>query len=228
MKLEDAWRPVDEAAGTAVDTFVYGVASGGLFYPSKVGVAFSANVQPRRQAAIWRVWHNMQSLIDRGLDPLMVLIDRAHEKGMDFFASLRLGDYLGMDPDHQLKSGGRGFVHPEVRDHQFAVLEELAKNYPVEGVELDLAAPPGGSSYYFREEDVEIYTPVMTQWVRKVSAMVRNRPGKSGQVGARVYPTEAINLAKGLRRAHLASRGFGRLRRPSGLRLHACGQPDAH
>ena len=45
----------------------------------------------------------------------------------------------------------------------------------------------------------------MTQWIRKVSEMVRNRPGKPGQVGARVYPTEAINLAKGLDRAHLAA-----------------------
>ncbi len=200
MKMEDAWRPVDEVAGTAVDTFIYGVASGGLFYPSKVGKRFKyeEHATAFRLAAFWRAWHNMQSLIDQGLDPLTVLIDRAHEKGMDFFASLRLGSYLGMDPAHQLKSGGRGFVHPEVRDHQFSVLEELAKDYPTEGVELDFAAPPGGAPFYFREEDVEAYTPVMTQWIRKVSEMVRNRPGKPGQVGARVYPTEAINLAKGL------------------------------
>ncbi len=201
MKMEDAWRPVDEVAGTAVDTFTYGVARGdGLFYPSKVGQRFKygGDSTAFRQAAYWRVWHNMQSLIDRGLDPLTVLIDRAHEKGMDFFASLRLGSYGGMDPAHQLKSGGRGFVHPEVRDHQFSVLQELASNYATEGVELDFAAAPGGSPFYFREEDVEAYTPVMTQWIRKVSEMVRNRPGKPGQVGARVYPTEAINLAKGL------------------------------
>ncbi len=38
MKMEDAWRPIDEVAGTAVDTFSYGVERGdGLFYPSKVG-----------------------------------------------------------------------------------------------------------------------------------------------------------------------------------------------
>ena len=201
MKMEDAWRPIDEVAGTAVDTFSYGVERGdGLFYPSKVGRQFKygGDSTAFRQAAYWRVWHNMQSLIDRRLDPLTVLIDRAHEKGMDFFASLRLGTYEGMDPAHQLKSGGRGFVHPEVRDHQFAVLEELAKDYPTEGVELDLAAPLGGASYYFREEDVEAYTPVMTQWVRKVSEMVRNRPGKPGQVGAQVYPTEALNRKCGL------------------------------
>ena len=198
MKLEDAWRPVDECAGTSVDTFVYGVQSGGLFYPSKVGMRYGADTQPMKQAATWRAWNNMQSLVDRGLDPLTVLIERAHDKGLDFFASMRLGNYAGMDSAQELASGGRGWVHPKVRDHQYAVLEELATEYAVEGVELDYAAPPGGSSYYFKDEDVPGYTPVMTEWVRRVSAMVRGRPGEPGQVGARVYPTEAINLSAGL------------------------------
>ena len=201
IEMEDAWRPIDEVAGTTVDTFVYGVArTDGLFYPSKVGQRFKygGNRTAFRQAAYWRVWHCMQSLIDRGLDPLKVLIDRAHEKEMDFFASLRLGAYAGMDPAHQLKSSGRGFAHPEVRDHQFAVLKELVTDYPTEGIELDFAAAPAGTPFYFREEDVKTHTPVMTEWVRKVSAMARDRPGKPGQVGARVYPTEAINRARGL------------------------------
>ena len=45
---------------------------------------------------------------------------------MDFIASLRMGGYGGMAPEHALNSGGRGFVHPEVRDHQQAILKELA------------------------------------------------------------------------------------------------------
>ncbi len=66
MKMEDAWRPIDEVAGTAVDTFSYGVERGdGLFYPSKVGRQFKygGDSTAFRQAAYWRVWHNMQSLI---------------------------------------------------------------------------------------------------------------------------------------------------------------------
>src|SRR6266404_1290408 len=67
MKLEDAWRPIDEAAGTTVNTFIYGVERGdGLFYPSKVGMRFGADIRPFTMAAYWRVWENMQSLIDRG------------------------------------------------------------------------------------------------------------------------------------------------------------------
>jgi len=194
MKLEDAWIPVDECAGTAVDTFIYGVArADGLFYPSKVGMRFGADIQPFRQAAYYRLWHNMQSLTDRGLDPLTVLIDRAHDKGMDFFASLRLGGYGGMEPTHKLGAGGGGFAHSEVRDHQFAVLEELATRYSVEGIELDFIMPG-----MLRREDATEYTEVITEWVREVSRMVRGRPGGGGQLGARVYPNEQSNLNDGL------------------------------
>ena len=63
MTMEDAWRPVDEVAGTPVDTFIYGVERGdGLFYPSKVGMQFGADKRPFTMAAYWRTWENMQSL----------------------------------------------------------------------------------------------------------------------------------------------------------------------
>ena len=151
MRMEDAWVPVDEVADTAVDTFSYGVSrTDGLFYPSKVGLQFCEDRETLDHAHEWRTWHNMQSLIQRGLDPLTVLIDRAHEKGMEFIASLRMGGYGGMDSEHAVANGGGGFMHHEVRDHQLAVLEELATEYEVEGVELDFAASPGGSPFWFQ------------------------------------------------------------------------------
>ena len=86
MRLEDAWRPIDEVASTSVDTFIYGVSRGdGLLYASEKGLRFGSDVDSFEQAAYLRVWETMQSLIDRGLDPPGVLIDRAHDKGMDFF-----------------------------------------------------------------------------------------------------------------------------------------------
>ena len=172
MRLRDAWAPVDEVAGTGVDTFIYGVGRGdGLFYPSAKGLRFGADQKKLNMAAYWRVWENMQSLIDRDLDPLRVLVDRAHDKGMDFFASLRMGDFPGLDPRFSLGGGGRGYVHQETRDHQFGVLEELATSYPVEGVELDFAAAPGGTSFWLKEEDVKEHTPLMTDYVRQMSRM---------------------------------------------------------
>ena len=199
MRMRDAWAPIDEIGGTAVDTFVYGVGRGdGLFYPSEKGLRFGADLEKMEIAPYWRVWENMQSLIDRGLDPLTVLIDRAHDKGLDFFASLRMGDCPGLDAKFSLEGGGRGYVHEEMRDHQFGVLEELATRYATEGVELDFAATPGGGSYWFAADEVEEHTPLMTDYIRRISQMVRQRPGQPGQVGARIYPTEELNLKTGL------------------------------
>lgn len=189
MRLEDARVPVDEVAGTAVDTFVFGVSrADGLFYPSRIGLMFGDDLRPFQQVHEWRAWENMQSLIARGLDPLTVLVDRAHEKGMDFIASLRMGAYGGMAAEHALHTGGRGFVHPEVRDHQRAILEELATRYAVEGVELDFAASPGGSPFWLRKEDVSEYTPVMTEFVREIAQIVRNRPGAPARRGRESTP----------------------------------------
>jgi hypothetical protein len=199
MNLQDAWRPIDEVAGTAVDTFSYCVERGdGIFYPSKVGLRFGADKQPFASSIIWHAWENMQSLMDQGLDPLQVLIKRAHDKGLDFFADLRLSSYGGMDPAHKVSAGGRGFAHQEVRDHHFAVLEELAKEYQVEGVELDYTAAFGESPFYFRSAEMEEGTAQMTEWVGRVAEMVRGRSGEAGEIGARVYPTEEMNRTQGL------------------------------
>ena len=199
MKLVDAWRPIDEVAGTAVNTFVYGVERGdGLFYPSKVGMRFGEDQRPFTFGAYWRVWHNMQSLMDRGLNPLKVLIDRAHQKGMEFFASLRMSSYGGLKPEFKVPEGGRGMAHQEIRDHQFEVLKELATQYDVDGIELDFAAAPGGMPLILRKEDVPKFTPVMTDYVKQISNMARSRRGRPGQIGARVYPTEQMNLEQGL------------------------------
>ena len=139
----------------------------------------------------------MQSLIDRGLDPLTVLIDRAHDKGMDFIASLRMTSYLGLDASQKVPDG-RGLANKEQRDHQAAVLKELTHDYNTDGIEMDFALAPGGGPYPLRKEDVKEYTPVLTDWVREISQSVRNRPGgKPGVVGARIYPTEEMNLAAG-------------------------------
>ncbi len=199
ITMEDAWKPIDEIAGTAVDTFSYCVERGdGIFYPSKFGIIMGTDMRPFKSAILWHAWESMQSLVDRGLDPLKVLIDRAHEKELEFYADLRLASYGGMDPAHKVDEGGGGFAHQEVRDHHFAVLEELVRDYDTDGVELDYSAAFGKATFFFRPQDVEANTPLMTKWVGEVSDMVRNRQGKPAGIGARLFPTEEMNLAQGL------------------------------
>ena len=51
--------------------------------------------------------------------------------------------------------------------------------------------------YWLRPWDVEEHTATITGLVTTASDMVRD-PGRRGEIGARVYPTEAMNLAQGL------------------------------
>jgi len=198
LAMEDIWRPVDEAAGTCVDTFVYSVeGGGGLFYPSKVGRRFGGIDDGKRGSYAWRAWKSLQDLDERGLDILEVLIRRAHARGMDFFASLRMATYYGMDPALLVANGGKGLGAAEVRDYQFEILRELATSYDTQGVELDLAAP-GGTAWFFPQGEGEVYAPVMTSYLGEIAAMVRGRPGAPGVVGVRVYPTEEMCLRHGL------------------------------
>ena len=110
MRLEDAWIPVDEVAGTAVDTFSYCVERGdGAYYPTKVGKLFAVEDGKPRSKHNYE-WSGaaacMLSLMERGLDPLRVLVDRAHEHGMDFLADVRLQRLGGVYPELEIENGG--------------------------------------------------------------------------------------------------------------------------
>ena len=213
MTIEDATRPIDECSGTSVDTFIYGVArADGLFYDSKVGMQFKhgehgPNSPGFKQAAYWRLWNNLQSLMDKGIDPLSVLIDKAHAQNMEFFASLRLGSYGGIKPEFLLENGGGGFLHEEVRSHQSKVLKELADDYETDGLELDFAAPPGGDSYLLPENHRYKDKGIITDWVSEISSMVKHR-NKPKILGARIYPTEKLNLSAGIDVKKMISEGL--------------------
>ena len=50
-QMQDAWRPVDELVGTAVNTLIYGVeTAGGLFSDSKVAQWALADQRPFRSS----------------------------------------------------------------------------------------------------------------------------------------------------------------------------------
>ena len=215
MRIEDAWAPVDEIAGTAVDTLVLGFGVGSsVFHNTQVGEIWGKRLDVLPLVHDWRAYENIMSLIDRGLDPLTLLIDRAHEKGLEFFGSLRLSQ--GGDPrevdipdisqfaiDHpELCLKGRGkynfnFVHPEVRAERFALIEETVNRYDVDGFELDWVFNP----IYFEDDEVEQNTPILIEYMREIRRTVekaaRNR-GRPIALGARVLPVLSGNLAAGL------------------------------
>ena len=198
MSMEDAWKPVDEVLGTSVTTLSYGVErEDGIFYPSKKTVQFGADRRPFKGESLeWRAWKNMKSLEAKGLDPLQVLIDRSHDKGLEFMASLRMANWGGLDKSLKIDmpEGRANYSNKEVRQHILGVLSELANDYDIDSLEMDFAFVP----YYFHPDEAKENVDIMTELVESVREMVSKSNNKNLQLGARILPTEETNLNGGL------------------------------
>ena len=223
MRLEDAQAPVDEIAGTGVDTFAYGFGLGPtMFHDTKVGEIMGSHLEEFAQddpnnlwaLSSWRAYENVRSLLDRGIDPLDVIIDRAHEKGMEFIGSFRTTHSADPNdlvtahnwqfridhPEWCLKGKGKynfNWVHPEVRAERFALIEEAVSRYDMDGLEVDFIFDPS----YFEEGEVDQNRHILTEFLRDVRRVVREAAearGRPMELGARVLPTLSGNLAAGL------------------------------
>ena len=223
ISIENARLPVDEVAGTHVDTFVYGPGAGpSVFHLTKVGEVFGSHITSFRDIPnvqrgtlpAWRAHENIMSLKERGVDLMQLLAERAHEKGMKFLASLRQthsvasGDVLNYfnwqfkidHPEFCLKGNGRhafNFIHPEVRAERFALAREAVDDYDVDGLEIDWCFWP----YFFEAEEVAANRDTLTDYMRQQRRMVdeaASRKGRSLEFGARVLPTLKGNLDAGL------------------------------
>ena len=223
MSLEEARAPVDEIAGTGVDTLVYGFGAGPtMMHLTEVGEILGTRLSTfkdlpdryRATLSFWRAYEHIMSLKERGLDILTLLVERAHEKGLQIYGSLRLnhpiasGEVDANDnwqfrvdhPEWCLRGRGKhnfNFVYPEVRAERLALIEEAVNRYDLDGFELEFAFSP----YYFEEDGVEQNTPVMTEYVREIRDAVEKAAEAHGRpiaLGAKVLPTLAGNVAAGL------------------------------
>ena len=215
MRLEDARAPIDEIAGTSVDTFAYGFGAGPtMFHNTQVGEIWGSHLKSFSDLFAWRAYENVRSLIDRGLDPLSVLIDRAHQKGLEFIASLRQSHNMDPKdaenafnwqfrinhPEWCLKGPGKyafNWVYPEVRAERFALIEETVNRYDIDGFEVDWAFDPK----LFEPDEIEKNTHILTEYMRDVRRVANEAAEKRGRpiaLGARVLPTLAGNIDAGL------------------------------
>ena len=205
--------------GTGVDTLVYGFGAGPtMFHNTNAGERWGDHLESFPLVAGWRAYENIKSLNERGLDPLKVLIDRAHEKGIEFFGSLRqshLADPADQDdavnwmfswqfridhPEWCLKGRGKyafDWTHPEVRAERFALIEETVNEYDVDGFEIDWTFWP----HYFEDNEAEEKAHILTEYMSDVRKTVDAASAKRGRpiaLGARVLPTREGNMAAGM------------------------------
>ena len=185
MTLAQATATVDAVAGTGVDTFVWGPGLGPtVFYESQKADVFAEHIDIIGDVASWRAYENSIDLINRGLDPMRLMVERAHQLDMDFIPSYRLthsSDPKDVDNAHNWKfkidhpewvlkgdseedsrKNGFNWIYPEVRKERFDILEEAVNKYDIDGLELDLTFDP----YYFESYEVESNMSVLTSFLK--------------------------------------------------------------
>ena len=200
IQPEEYEAGVDELAGTPIEALMFCLGDGRtVLHDTKVGELWGHNVEQWPHLIFRRAHQNARQLIDTGCDPLRLICDRAHAKGMKFYptllvqqgrgprsedvrcsdfrfdnAHLEIGAAGDLDPDF-LGMRGLDFKHEEVREERFALIEETLNNYPVDGFELQLNYMP----YYFHPDEVEEGRHIMTRWIRRVyEAVKQSDPGR--------------------------------------------------
>jgi hypothetical protein len=157
-----------------------------------------------------------RAMIEAGEQPLQVLLDRSHERGLTFVAGFRMNDnhsgehypkrsaFMDSHPDWLLEDSNSpvddrrmlDFTVEGVRQFIFEVMEEVVDRFEVDGIEMTfrepMYVPPGAG----REK-----LHCMTALVQRLRGMLDEKGkarGKQLLLGARVYATMDENLDLGL------------------------------
>ena len=200
VREEDLRRWVDIVADSGVDIFDQEVFSMGwtVYWQSDL-YEYDRRPQHRR----------FLPLLAEGIQPLDILIDQAHKRGMRFVAGLRVNDnhghqareqgvgiaeYIESNPHLQLKDFPAGeyyelsepldFSFPEVREFTLGVVQELCARFAIDGIELCYR-----DHAYFPPHKGKERAGLMTELVRQIRATLDERG--SALLGARVFSTIA-------------------------------------
>ena len=195
MQKEEYEAAVDELVGTPVEALMFCLGDGRtVLHDTRVGELWGHNVKQWAHLVFRRTYQNVRHMIRKGQDPLRLICDRAHAKGMLVYPTLlvqqgrsdhaadisRCSDFRFENTDLEIGAGGDlepdfpgltclDFKHEAVREERFALIEETLNEYPVDGFELQLNYFP----FYFHPEEVEAGREIMTAWVRRVYGAVK-------------------------------------------------------
>ena len=199
--------PIASLKGTPVDCFCWCVAEEVASYKSEVlQTIYDLYAQGRTSPYAHfdgTVTDLPNTLYGKGIDYLPLLIGHAHEADIAFFASFRMNDSHHKSDPEGLLAPQFWQEHPEYRiwgetdaksyynanmDYSFEVvrerkldaIEEMARNYDVDGVELDMGRNP----YFFQPHEAWAKRGILTDFLvelrkrldatgRRVSIMIR-------------------------------------------------------
>ena len=117
LSPEDLVYNVDQLVDSGVDTLVYsaGLEGGVVLYDSRVAPKWGDNVTSWTHTVWYRAARNIRQLIADGYDPLKLLCDRSHEKGVWFIVA----NWVNFPGGDRETDGGLGrksdfvYEHPE-------------------------------------------------------------------------------------------------------------------
>lgn len=208
--------------GTQVDAITYAVYAHSPAYISKARkrlYAAAGGTSVTDQA--WA--RNHKALVDAGHDPLQLVIDFAHENGMEAFAHMSMNDchdsimrnlmhpFKSQHPELLVDTQGTlshlqlyvtayDFTHAAARDRQFTIVREVCEGFDVDGFEMDYFRHPMFFSRCMRgepatPEETAIMTGFMAR-IRKMADAAAARRGRPLLLSARVPDTfeQAIHL----------------------------------
>ena len=157
-------------------------------------------------------------LLDAGVQPLQVLLEHSHRRGMAFHAGFRMNDthagahfseradFVESHPEWQLKDTREGigylegfpldFTFDEVRDFVFEMMREVVSRFDVDGIEMTFRDPG-----YFPFPEGRERAHLMTRLVRRLRQLLDERGrtrGRPVSLGARVFSTLDECLDMGL------------------------------
>ena len=217
MQKDEYQACIDELVGTPVEAVMFCLGEGRtVLHDTKVGELLGHNVDKWDHLVFHRAHQNAKGLIDEGHDPLRIVCERAHEKGLLLYptllvqnfgpetATVRCSDFRW--ENRHLEIGARGdlnpdmpwidgldFKHPEVQDERFALIEETLNEYSVDGFELQLNNYPR----YFHPDEVDAGISIMTDWIGRVHEAVK-RSGVDRELVIRVPASLEDALSIGL------------------------------
>ena len=192
------YEAVGRFVGTQISAVVchmFGFGDAVPLFPTRVPEAQGIDRDSFLHVSEWKQQTCIRGLLDQGIDPWRLSLERAHEAGLQYWIGMRFNDLHGPRfqwPSHfrvahreyELgnncgtgvhgpesvygeKCVGLNFAVPQVRAHRLELVEDACTRYDADGFEWDLLREPG---HYF--PDIERGRPVLTAYLREARALL--------------------------------------------------------
>lgn len=194
MRKEEYEAAVDELVGTPIEAIAFCLGDGRtVLHDTTVGELWGSPIDKWSHIIFRRAHQNAKHLIEEGNDPLRIISERAHAKGLLIYPTLLvnqgsgecgedmrgskfrfnnkqwdIGAKGGVDPS-SLAFDCADFMFEEIRDERLALIEETLSRYDVDGFELQMNYIP----YYFHPSEIDPGREVMNRWIRRVYEVVK-------------------------------------------------------